>query len=500
MPEPSKPGDGRPDRVGDYVIHRLIGEGGMARVWEGEEPLSHRRVAVKVLRAELAHSDHVRRQFLSEMRILASLDDPNIVRCLLCSEYEGRPVMVLELLDGWTLREMLGARTALAWPEMVRYAIQIARALKAAHSRTPSVVHRDLKPENVIVLPDGRLKVMDFGIAKILQTITGATDHAVGTLQYMSPEQIDAQPVDGRADLFALGLLMWEMLVGRPPFEGASPRMLLDKICSEPTPQLPPHVRSEVPPHIEALLNRLLAKNPADRPASADEVIQHLTPWTQPALPQTKTEVQPMPPPERGRGIQQAGMSAEAGSAEAGSEGGRKGLFAEQAVAIAEELNRFADATSALIVRVMVALLVLPAAAVGFVGVPLLLAWFGVHTLEEDGVDVESFDVPNWLTPGFAAVAGLLATVVFIHACWAHRRPPGPGFVRVPWLCLGGVLLVSWIATTSIELSPGSKLGAPLNVFCIASSFFWLMIMLSWMAGRITSRLFRRLEQPAASE
>ncbi|HVH97881.1 MAG TPA: serine/threonine-protein kinase [Enhygromyxa sp.] len=489
MPDPIKPTDGRPEKIGDYVIHRLIGEGGMAQVWEGEEPLSHRRVAVKVLRTELANSDQVRRQFLAEMKILASLDDPNIVRCLACMQHEGRPVMVLERLEGWTLREMLSARRALDWPEMVRYAIQIAKALRAAHSRKPSVVHRDLKPENVIVLPDGRLKVMDFGIAKILQTMTGTTDNAFGTLQYMSPEQIDAKPVDGRADLFALGLLMWEMLVGRPPFQGSSPRMLLEKICSEPTPQLPAHVRSEVPPHIEALINRLLAKNPAERFANANEVIEHLTPWAQPSPPQVAaTQVQPMPPPQ---------VAARANQA---SEEPRKGRFADQAEAIADEINRFAEATSALIVRIMVALLVLPAAAVGFVGVPLTLAAVGVAVLEDDGVDVESFDAPSWLTPGFVALAGLLATVVFIHACWAHRREPGPGLLRTPWLWLGGVLIVSWVATTAIELSPKSSLGPELHVFCIASSFFWLVIMLSWVTGRITSRLFRRLERPAVSE
>jgi eukaryotic-like serine/threonine-protein kinase len=210
MPEPIEPTNGRPVRVGDYIIHRLIAEGGMARVYEGEEVLSHRKVAVKVLRAELAHSNAVRRRFLAEMRILANLDHPNIVRCLLCTEIEGRPVMVLELLEGWTLREMLAAKQTLGWSEMVGYAVQIARALEAAHTRTPAVVHRDLKPENVIIQRDGSVKVMDFGIAKIMQTVIVASSHAVGTMQYMSPEHIDAKPIDGRADLFALGLLMWD--------------------------------------------------------------------------------------------------------------------------------------------------------------------------------------------------------------------------------------------------------------------------------------------------
>jgi hypothetical protein len=148
----------------------------------------------------------------------------------------------------------------------------------------------------------------------------------------------------------------------------------------------------------------------------------------------------------------------------------------------------------------MVALLILPAAGVAFVGVPVALAWLGLHVLEDDGVDVESFDLPGWLTPGFVLIAGSLATIVFVHACWAHRRAPGPGFLRAPWLTLGGLLLTSWIATTAIELTPGSKLSAPLHVFCIASSFFWLLLTFSWATGRITSRLFRRLERPPATK
>ncbi|MFO7563604.1 MAG: serine/threonine-protein kinase [Enhygromyxa sp.] len=502
MSDPIQLVDGRPTKVGDYVIHRLIAEGGMARVYEGEEVLSHRKVAVKVLRAELTHSATVRRQFLAEMKILASLDDPHIVRCLLCTQIEDRPVMVLELLEGWTLREMLAARRALEWPEMIRYAIQIAKALRAAHSRSPSVVHRDLKPENIIVLPDGRLKVMDFGIAKIVHTMTGTTDHAVGTLQYMSPEQVDARPVDGRADLFALGLLMWEMLAGRPPFAGGSPRALLDQICSEPTPRLPSHVRSEVPPHIEALIERLLAKDPAARPANANEVIEQLEPWVKPATNAWRqTEVQPMPP-RNSEPRNSASRNSEPRNSTPpdGDDEVRKGALEEHAEALVDEISRFADATSALIVRVLVSLLVLPAAAVAFIGVPALLASIGLYVLGEDGVDVEHFDLPHWLTPGFVAIAASLATIVFVRACWAHRRAGGPGLLRTPWLILGGLLIVSWLVTTGIELTPGSMLYTPVHVFCIASSFFWLTISGSWATGRIASRLFRRLERPRSSE
>jgi serine/threonine-protein kinase len=266
-------------RIGDFLIRRLLGEGGMGKVYEAEERLSRRKVALKVLRSELSRSEQGRRQFVTEMGILASLDDPHVVRCLHCTEVEGQLVMALEFLEGQTLRELLHARGALAWDEVVGVAWQIASALRAAHSREPAIIHRDLKPENVMVLADGRVKVMDFGIAKIVQAVAGATTHSVGTLQYMSPEQIDARPLDGRSDLYALGLMMWELLAGRPPFEAESPRVLLDKLCTEPAPALPDTARRGLPRGVEQLIVRLLEKDPQQRPRDAAEVLAQLEPF-----------------------------------------------------------------------------------------------------------------------------------------------------------------------------------------------------------------------------
>ncbi len=263
-------------KIGDFLIRRLIGEGGMGKVYEAEERLSKRRVALKILRTELARSEQGRRQFVTEMGILARLDDPHVVRCLHCTEFEGQLVMALEYLEGQTLREQLNQHGALAWEQAVDIAWQIASALRAAHASEPAIIHRDLKPENVMLLADGRVKVMDFGIAKIVQAAGGATTHSVGTLQYMSPEQVDAQPLDPRSDLFALGLVLWEMLAGHPPFEAESPRILLDRLCTAPTPELPEHARRGLPRGITSLLARLLEKRPDDRPASADEVVEVL--------------------------------------------------------------------------------------------------------------------------------------------------------------------------------------------------------------------------------
>ncbi|NVB39542.1 serine/threonine protein kinase [Pseudenhygromyxa sp. WMMC2535] len=276
-------------QIGDFTVHRLLGEGGMGRVYEARERLSKRRVALKVLRSELARSTAGRQAFVNEMGILASLDDPHIVRCLHCTEAEGELVMALEYLEGHTLREHMLRRGPLPWDEVVAIASQIAAALAAAHGAEQAIIHRDLKPENVMLLgalepgaserPPPRVKVMDFGIAKIVQAASGATTHSVGTLQYMSPEQIDALPLTPRADLYALGLLMWELLAGRPPFAAESPRLLLDKQCTEPAPQLPADARRGLPRGVEALIHQLLEKAPEDRPADAEAVRARLEPF-----------------------------------------------------------------------------------------------------------------------------------------------------------------------------------------------------------------------------
>src|SRR5262249_44942971 len=171
------------------------------------------------LHQELARSEQGRRLFLNEMQILAHLEHPNIVRSLASIEVGGELVMVLEYLDGQTLRSRLNAEGKLPWAEAVRIGSNVAAALAAAHGQEPPVIHRDLKPENIMVLQDGSVKVMDFGIAKVIEAINQTNTQSVGTLQYMSPEQIDARTIDHRSDLYCLGLILYEMLCGRPPFQ-----------------------------------------------------------------------------------------------------------------------------------------------------------------------------------------------------------------------------------------------------------------------------------------
>lgn len=251
----------------------------MGKVYEAEERLSRRRVALKVLAPELSRSEDARRMFLNEMTILAQLDHPNIVRSLASTEVDGDLVLALELLEGQTLRQHLAERGRLPWSEAVAVTAQVASALGAAHQQEPAIIHRDLKPENLMVLPTGRIKVMDFGIAKVLQAISASTTHSVGTLQYMSPEQIDAAPVDARSDLYSLGLILYEMLAGRPPFESPSPRALLDLQCTAEPPPLPDEVRATMPRGVDKVMRQLLGKQADERPASAEALLTALEPF-----------------------------------------------------------------------------------------------------------------------------------------------------------------------------------------------------------------------------
>jgi tRNA A-37 threonylcarbamoyl transferase component Bud32 len=274
-----------PTRIGDYIVHRALGVGGMGRVFEAEEHLSKRRVALKVLRDELAASEAGRRRFIAEMSILSGLDSPHIVRCLHCTEVDGQLLIALEYLDGQTLRARLEQASpgGLPWAEVVGIAVQIVRALVTAHGSRPPIIHRDLKPENVMISASGHVKVLDFGIAKMVdEAQQNNTTHSIGTLQYMSPEHIDAQTLDGRADLFSLGLVMWELLVGYPPFRSDSPRELLDMICTKPAPAMPAQ-SPPVPFELAQLIEQLLAKRPEQRPASAAEVLARLEAIAAPA-------------------------------------------------------------------------------------------------------------------------------------------------------------------------------------------------------------------------
>src|ERR1700722_5542379 len=284
------------ERIGEYEVLRMVGEGGMGKVYEAEERLSRRRVALKVLRPELTRSEEGRRLFLNEMQILASLEHPNVVRSLASCEVDGQLVLALEYLEGRTLREELVERGRLPWPEAVRVVVAIGEGLAAAHAHQPPIVHRDLKPENVMLVDGGHIKVMDFGVAKVPAAAQATNTQSVGTLQYMSPEQIDARTIDARSDLYALGLVLYECLAGAPPFRSASARELLNMQCTTAAPALPEEVRATLPGGIEEVLFALLEKAPDARPADAGEVLARLAPFVS-AGARSSRSVSPRPRP-----------------------------------------------------------------------------------------------------------------------------------------------------------------------------------------------------------
>ncbi len=260
-------------RIGEYAVSRVIGEGGMGVVYEAIERLSGRRVALKALHPTLLADDDARRRFLGEMRVMANLAHPNIVRSLATFESDGRLVLVLEHLDGHTLADEL-ARGPLEPRRAIEIARAMASALVAAHGHAPPIVHRDLKPENVMVLGDGSLKIMDFGIAKVLSPGANKTlaHQVIGTVLYMSPEQAKAQTITPKTDLYALGLVLYEMLTGRSPFRATTVVEMLRQQCEEPPSPLPEATRAALPIGLERLLLSLLAKDPLQRPPDARSV------------------------------------------------------------------------------------------------------------------------------------------------------------------------------------------------------------------------------------
>lgn len=259
-----------PIRFGPYTISARLGRGGMGTVYEAADA-SGTPVAVKTLTAHLGDDPALRRRFEAEIEALKALRHPGIVRLLAFGEEEGRPFFAMELVAGRSLEEILKGGQRFEWRRTVAVAGEITRALKSAHDQ--GIVHRDLKPANLL-FPDQpgagvSVKLADFGIARLF----GDAGHTqagtvVGTAEYMAPEQAAGEPVDARADLYALGLVMFAMLTGRPPFRGGS----VSEVLRRQRAETPPRVAAmlpEIPPAVDELIARLLAKAPADRPASA---------------------------------------------------------------------------------------------------------------------------------------------------------------------------------------------------------------------------------------
>jgi tetratricopeptide (TPR) repeat protein len=261
-------------RIGGYRVVRLLGEGGMGAVYEAQDERLGRGVALKVITSALAQEATFRARFDREARAAAAVDHPNIARVHAAGEERGVPWIALELVPGGrTLAKELAERGPLPWREAAGLGAQIARGLEAIHAA--GLIHRDLKPENAL-LAEGRVKLTDFGLARGQQverlTVTG---ELLGTPQYLSPEQAEAKgEVDSRADLYSLGAVLFALVAGRPPFEGAGYALLRQHLM-EPPPRLRALVPG-APAALEALVARLLAKAPGDRGPSAGVVAAEL--------------------------------------------------------------------------------------------------------------------------------------------------------------------------------------------------------------------------------
>lgn len=258
-----------PQQVGPYQIVSRLGHGGMGAVYEAVEPRSGKAVAIKVLAAHLTDDPGVRSRFETEIATLKSLQHPGVVQLLAYGEDDGQPYFAMELVRGQALDKLLRNGRRFTWRETVIVASAVARALKLAHDS--GVIHRDLKPANLLVPDNGTLadiKLADFGIAKFF----GAAGHTaagnvVGTAEYMAPEQAAGKPVDARADIYSLGLVMFAMLTGKPPFRAGHYTEVMRMQQSMSPPRLTT-VLPDLPESLDQLIQRMLAKNPAERPAS----------------------------------------------------------------------------------------------------------------------------------------------------------------------------------------------------------------------------------------
>src|SRR5947207_1862041 len=282
------PSRGNPDlaaqQLAHYRIVEKLGSGGMGEVFLAQDTKLERKVAIKMLPAKSIDDAQAKKRLFREARAAATLDHPNI-----CSIYEVNEdgdclFIVMQYVEGKTLATTL-VESPLKPDEVIDVGIQVAEALSEAHAR--GVIHRDIKPQNVIITPRGQLKVLDFGLARVTQneqnsepeakTVTQLTEegYIVGTISYMSPEQLKGQAVDARSDLFSLGVMLYECAAGKPPFTGSSKIEISSKVL-QVEPRKPSELNPGVPPGLEKIILKAMAKEVGDRYQTADEVLQDL--------------------------------------------------------------------------------------------------------------------------------------------------------------------------------------------------------------------------------
>ncbi len=259
-------------RIGKYVIVGRIGKGGMGMVYRGLDEALEREVAIKTLTAEGSLDEESRARFQIEAKAAARLQHPNIVTIYESGEDRGLAYIAMELLPGADLESLLRSGEPLLLQEKLEIVLQICRGMAYAHEH--GIVHRDIKPANIHLLDDGTVKIMDFGIAKVGGSGVTKVGMLIGTLSYMSPEQIRGQALDGRSDVFSVGVILFQLLAGKRPFPGQGSDVLY-KIVQEPTPSLDVELGS-AGPRLEGLMEKALAKSVDDRYADATELADEL--------------------------------------------------------------------------------------------------------------------------------------------------------------------------------------------------------------------------------
>ena len=256
---------------GRYEVQEIIGVGGMSVVYKAYDNVDDRIVAVKILKDEFLQNDDFVRRFKNESKAIAVMSHPNIVKVYDVSFGEKLQYIVMEYVDGITLKEYIQKQGAITWNDALYFTTQILRALQHAHDK--GIVHRDIKPQNIMLLADGHIKVTDFGIARFSRSETKTlTENAIGSVHYISPEQAKGEFTDERADIYSLGVVLYEMLAGRVPFDADSAvSVALMQVQADAKRLI--DINPDIPRGVEQICAHAMEKNPANRYQSATEML-----------------------------------------------------------------------------------------------------------------------------------------------------------------------------------------------------------------------------------